>query len=81
MPACPCSVAKPWRSTGRLLSGASRASLARWRLAAQLSHPHLLRLLDFGRCRLEDSNFLYVVMEHAELARLFANEPPDASTP
>jgi TonB family protein len=44
----------------------SDLQLTRWRLAAQLSHPHLLRLLDFGRCRLEDSNFLYVVMEHAE---------------
>jgi len=40
--------------------------LSRWRLAAQLSHPNLLRLLDFGRCCLEDANFLYVVMEFAE---------------
>src|SRR5438445_6621217 len=40
--------------------------LSRWRLAAQLSHPNLLRLLDFGRCCLEDANFLYVVMELAE---------------
>jgi TonB family protein len=40
--------------------------LSRWRLAAQLSHPNLLRLLDFGRCCLEDTNFLYVVMEFAE---------------
>lgn len=40
--------------------------LSRWRLASQLSHPNLLRLLDFGRCRLGDWNFLYVVMELAE---------------
>lgn len=40
--------------------------LSRWRLASQLSHPNLLRLLDFGRCCLEDVNFLYVVMEFAE---------------
>jgi TonB family protein len=40
--------------------------LSRWRLASQLSHPNLLRLLDFGRCCLEDANFLYVVMEFAE---------------
>ena len=40
--------------------------LSRWRLAAQLSHPNLLRLLDFGRCCLDDTNFLYVVMEFAE---------------
>jgi TonB family protein len=44
----------------------SDLQLSRWRLAAQLSHPNLLRLLDFGRCRLHDANFLYVVMEHAE---------------
>src|SRR6266481_1219205 len=40
--------------------------LSRWRLAAQLSHPNLLRLLDFGRCCLDDTNFLYIVMEFAE---------------
>src|SRR6266849_3251880 len=40
--------------------------LSRWRLAAQLSHPNLLRLLDFGRSCIEDANFLYVVMEFAE---------------
>src|SRR5882672_4315292 len=40
--------------------------LSRWRLAAQLSHPNLLHLLDFGRCCLDDTNFLYVVMQFAE---------------
>lgn len=40
--------------------------LSRWRLAAQLAHPNLLRLHDFGRCRLADANLLYVVMEFAE---------------
>jgi TonB family protein len=40
--------------------------LSRWRLAAQLAHPNLLRLHDFGRCRLGDANFLYAVMEFAE---------------
>lgn len=40
--------------------------LSRWRLAAQLAHPNLLRLFDFGRCRLSNSNFLYAVMEFAE---------------
>src|SRR5882724_277541 len=40
--------------------------LSRWRFALQLSHPYLLHLLDFGRCCLEDANFLYVVMEFAE---------------
>jgi TonB family protein len=44
----------------------SDLQLSRWRLAAQLSHPNLLKIFDFGRGRLEDTNFLYVVMEFAE---------------
>src|SRR5271169_6307903 len=42
------------------------AQLSQWRTAAALSHPHLIRLLDAGRCQLEDRQFLYVVMEYAE---------------
>jgi len=34
--------------------------------AAHLSHPNLLGTYDCGRCRLGDSDFLYVVMEYAE---------------
>jgi TonB family protein len=44
----------------------SDLQLSRWRLAAQLSHPNLLKIFDFGRGRLENTNFLYVVMEFAE---------------
>lgn len=40
--------------------------LQRWRAAATLSHPHLVRLFDFGLCQLEGESFCYVVMEHAE---------------
>jgi len=51
--------------------------LSRWRLAAQLSHPNLLRLLDFGRSCIEDANFLYVVMEFAEedLSQILPQRP------
>jgi TonB family protein len=51
--------------------------LSRWRLAAQLSHPNLLHLLDFGRCRLDTANFLYVVMEFAEedLSQILPQRP------
>jgi len=35
-------------------------------MAADLSHPHLIRLLDAGLCQLEGRQFLFVVMEHAE---------------
>jgi len=40
--------------------------LFRWKHAAKLSHPHLLRIFESGRCRLGDFDLLYVVMEYAE---------------
>jgi len=42
------------------------ALLSHWRMAIELSHPHLIRLLDAGLCQLEGRQFLFVVMEHAE---------------
>jgi TonB family protein len=42
------------------------AELSHWRTAADLSHPHLLRLLDAGLCQLGGRQFLFVVMEYAE---------------
>ena len=40
--------------------------LFRWKHAATLSHPHLLRVYESGRCHLGDFDLLYVVMEYAE---------------
>src|SRR5882757_533464 len=40
--------------------------LARWQRAAALSHPHLIRILDTGRCKLGGHPFLFIVMEFAE---------------
>ena len=40
--------------------------LSRWEIAAHLSHPHLMRLFEMGRCRMGDEAMLYVVMEYAE---------------
>src|ERR1700680_2034838 len=40
--------------------------LYRWRLAAKLSHPHLIRLFQMGRCQLGNMGLLYVVMEYIE---------------
>lgn len=40
--------------------------LSRWRMAAELSHPHLLRLFETGSCGLGGIPLLYVVMECAE---------------
>jgi len=44
----------------------AEAQLARWKTAATLAHPHLIRLLDSGRCELGGQQFIFVVMEYAE---------------
>src|ERR1700733_4640758 len=44
----------------------AEAQLARWRAAAGLSHPHVMRILDAGRCKLGGHPFLFVVSEYAE---------------
>jgi TonB family protein len=40
--------------------------LSRWDRAGKLSHPHLLRLFQAGRCQLEGVALLYLVTEYAE---------------
>ncbi len=42
------------------------AQLSRWASAARLSHLHLIRLFESGRCTIDGAKFLYVVMEYAE---------------
>jgi TonB family protein len=51
--------------------------LSLWRRCAQLSHPNLLRLFEFGRCRMENTAMLYVVMEIAEenLSQILPERP------
>src|SRR5271155_3871540 len=51
--------------------------LARWRHAAELSHPHLIRLLQMGRCEFNETPILYVVMEYADenLSLVLARRP------
>ncbi|HWG69574.1 MAG TPA: protein kinase [Steroidobacteraceae bacterium] len=55
----------------------TEAQLACWRTASALSHPHLIKLFDTGRCRLGGHPFLFVVMEYAEqtLAQVLAKRP------
>jgi TonB family protein len=40
--------------------------LSRWAQAAKLSHPHILRYYQMGRCELADVALLFLVMEYAE---------------
>ncbi|HEY3786898.1 MAG TPA: protein kinase [Steroidobacteraceae bacterium] len=44
----------------------SDAQLSRWKTAATVSHEHLLRAFDCGRCQLGGHPFLYLLMEYAE---------------
>jgi hypothetical protein len=44
----------------------TEAQLAHWTAAAALAHPHLIRVLEAGRCELGGLQFLFVVMEYAE---------------
>jgi serine/threonine protein kinase len=44
----------------------AHVQLSHWTTAATLSHPHLIRLLESGRCQLGNLQFLFVVMEYAE---------------
>ena len=55
----------------------TEAQLALWNRIATLSHPHLMRLLDSGRCRLGGHNFLFVVTDYAEqnLAQILSSRP------
>jgi TonB family protein len=44
----------------------SATQLSYWRKAAALTNPHLVRILDSGRCELGGHQFMFVVMEYAE---------------
>jgi TonB family protein len=58
-----------------------QAQLARWERAAKLSHPHLVRVLHFGSCRLGRASMLYVVSELAEenLSQILPARPLNSS--
>ncbi len=47
-------------------AGVEDAQLADWSSAAGLAHPHLIRLLETGRCQLDGMAYLYAVMEYAD---------------
>jgi serine/threonine protein kinase len=55
----------------------AQAQLSRWSTVAALAHPHLIRLLESGRCQIEDLEFIFVVMEYAEqtLAQILPQRP------
>src|ERR1700753_2497773 len=42
------------------------AQIARWKQAAQLAHPNLIKVFECGRCQLAGMDLLYVVMDFAQ---------------
>src|SRR4051812_28730624 len=42
------------------------AQLSRWLAAADLSHPHLIRIFKVGQCHVGGLHYLYALMEYAE---------------
>jgi TonB family protein len=44
----------------------AEVQISRWNAAAQLSHPHLMRIFKAGRCELSGREHCYAVMEFAE---------------
>jgi TonB family protein len=57
--------------------GDAELQLLRWGLAQRLLHPHLIRILRKGRCRLDNREMLFAVMEYAEenLAQILLERP------
>ena len=51
--------------------------LDQWGRTASLSNPHLLRIFESGRCELDNTGWIYVVMEYAEedLSQVVAQRP------
>src|SRR5579863_7222929 len=73
-------VTGPQKAAIKLVAAGTPGSadqLARWRAAAQLAHPHLIRIFDSGRCRIEGEQLLYVVTEYAEedLSQILPQRP------
>ena len=44
----------------------AQVRLARWQQASKLSHPHLIRIHQWGRARLDGKSLVYLAMEYAE---------------
>jgi len=59
----------------------AQLQLSRWERAAKLSHSHLVRLLESGRCQLGRATMLYVVSELAQenLSQILPNRPLNPS--
>ncbi|MGA8500267.1 MAG: TonB family protein [Candidatus Sulfotelmatobacter sp.] len=77
---------EPRKAAIKLIPADSREAdqVSHWADSAKLSHPHLIRLFEYGRCQIDDTRLLYVVMEYAEenLAEILPLRPltPDEAS-
>jgi TonB family protein len=46
--------------------GDANHQFLRWKAASELTHPNMIRIFEAGRCELDRTELLYVVMEYAE---------------
>src|SRR6267378_2352163 len=44
----------------------AKQQFSQWKAASELAHPNLIRIFEAGRCELDGTELLYVVMEYAE---------------
>src|SRR5258708_25868767 len=44
----------------------AKQQFSRWKAASELTHQNLIRIFEAGRCELDGTELLYVVMEYAE---------------
>ena len=49
-----------------VISTPAPLQLSRWLTAADLAHPHLLRIFEAGKCEVDGLHYLYAVMEYAD---------------
>jgi TonB family protein len=47
-------------------AGDAKQQFFRWKAASELTHPNVIRIFEAGRCELDRTELLYVVMEYAE---------------
>jgi serine/threonine protein kinase len=50
----------------RVDAASEEAQLSKLRAASELSHPHLIRIFEVGRCELDGLSYVYALMEYAD---------------
>jgi len=76
--------AKSQRAAIKLIVGdgpSVESQLTRVRAAIKFSHPHLIRILEAGRCKIDETAALYIVMEVADddLSQILPQRPLDST--